>query len=95
MPYEWNKSQDVEKCTVDLVLSSPTHTNAVQATAVASKGCWFFLQCPLTMDTHDSHLMLNVVLQAEAGFLAVFLNVEAIIIMRKKGRKKEDCEDYL
>ena len=47
MPYEWNKSQDVEKCTLDLVLSSPTHTNAVQATAVASKGCWFFLQYPL------------------------------------------------
>ena len=31
MPYEYNWSQDVEKCTLDLVLSSSTHTNAIQA----------------------------------------------------------------
>ena len=49
VPYEWNWSQDVEKCTLDLVLSSFTHTNAVQAIAVASKGCWFFLQDPLRL----------------------------------------------
>ena len=47
MPYVYNWSQDVEKCTLDLVLSSYTHTNAVQAIAVASKGCWFFLLHPL------------------------------------------------
>ena len=47
VPYEWNWSQDVEKCALDLVLSSFTHINAVQAIAVASKGCWFFLQDPL------------------------------------------------
>ena len=49
MPYEYNWSQDVEKCTLDLVLSSYTHTNAVQAIAVASKGCWFFLLHPLRL----------------------------------------------
>ena len=38
MPYEYNWSQDVEKCTLDLVLSSFTHSNAIQAIAVASKG---------------------------------------------------------
>jgi hypothetical protein len=37
MPYEYNWSQDVEKCTLYLVLSHCTRTNAVQATAVASK----------------------------------------------------------
>ena len=37
MPYEYNRSQDVEKCTLYLVLSHCTRTNAVQATAVASK----------------------------------------------------------
>ena len=53
VPYEWNWSQDVEKCTLDLVLSSSMHTNAIQATAVgvASKGCWFFLQDPLHIET--------------------------------------------
>ena len=49
MPYVYNSSQDVEKCTLDLVSSSFTHTNAVQAIAVASKGCWFFLQDPLAV----------------------------------------------
>ena len=47
MPYEWNLSQDVEKCALDLVLSSSTRTNTVQATAVASKGGQKFLQDPL------------------------------------------------
>ena len=37
MPYEYNWSQDVEKFTLYLVLSHCTRTNAVQATAVASK----------------------------------------------------------
>ena len=49
MPYVYNWSQDVEKCTLDLVLSSSTRTNAVQAIAVASKGCWFFLLDPLAL----------------------------------------------
>ena len=44
VPYECNWSQDVVKCTLDLVLSSSTHTNAVQAIAVASKGCCFSYQ---------------------------------------------------
>ena len=48
VPYVWHWSQDVVKGTLDLVLSSSTHTNAVQATAVASKGCWFFLLVRLT-----------------------------------------------
>ena len=47
VPYVYNWSQDVEKCTLDLVLSSSTRTNAVQAIAVASKWCWFFLLDPL------------------------------------------------
>ena len=46
MPYEWNWSQDVEKCTLDLVLSSFKHTNAVQAIAVASTGARFSHQSP-------------------------------------------------
>ena len=47
MPYVYIWSQDVEKCALDLVLSSFTHTNTVQAIAVASKGCLFFLLEPL------------------------------------------------
>ena len=47
VPYEWNSSQDVEKCVLDLVLSYSTHTNTVWATARPSKGCWLFLQDPL------------------------------------------------
>ena len=47
MSYEWNWSQDVEKCPLDLVLSSFTHTNAVQAIALASKECPKFLPEPL------------------------------------------------
>ena len=31
VPYVWNWSQDVKKCTLDLVLSFSTHTNAIQA----------------------------------------------------------------
>ena len=39
MPYVYNWSQDVEKCTLDLVyvLSSCTRTNAAKAIAMASK----------------------------------------------------------
>ena len=37
MPYVYNWSQDVEKCTLYLVLSHCTRTNAAQAAAVASK----------------------------------------------------------
>ena len=47
MPYVYNSSQDVEKCALDLVSSSSTHTNTVQAIAVASKGACFFLFEPL------------------------------------------------
>ena len=46
MPYVYNWSQDVEKCALDLVLSSSTHTNTVQAIAVASKGARFFYLSP-------------------------------------------------
>ena len=46
VPYVWNWSQDVEMCTLDLVLSSSTRTNTVQATAVASKPCRKSLQDP-------------------------------------------------
>ena len=44
MPYEWNWSQDVEKCTLDLVLSSSTRANTIQTTVLASKECPKFLQ---------------------------------------------------
>ena len=44
MPYEWNWSQDVEKCTLDLVLSSSTRANTIQTIALASKGGQKFLQ---------------------------------------------------
>ena len=47
MPYEWNWSQDVEKCTLDLVLSSSTRANTIQTIALASKGGQKFLQDPL------------------------------------------------
>ena len=65
VPYEWNWSQDVEKCTLDLVLSSFTHTNAVQAIALASKECPKFLPEPLTLYADQknppvsSHIRLN------------------------------------
>ena len=45
--------QDVEKSTLDLVLSSSTHTDAVQTIAEASKGGWIFLLHPLAV--HGSH----------------------------------------
>ena len=54
MPYVYNWSQDVEKCALDLVLSSSTHTNTVQAIAVASKGARFFLFEPLLGGCHLS-----------------------------------------
>ena len=46
MPYVYNWSQDVEKCALDLVLSSVTNTDAVQAIAVASTGAHFSYQSP-------------------------------------------------
>ena len=46
VPYEWNWSQDVKNGTLDLVLSSLTHTNAVWAVSLAPKGRWFFLLHP-------------------------------------------------
>ena len=49
VPYVYSWSQDVEKCTLYLVLSSYTHTNAVQTIAEASKECWFFLLRPLAI----------------------------------------------
>ena len=49
MPYEWNSSQDVEKCALDLVSSSSTRTNTIQTIALASKGGQKFLQDPLPM----------------------------------------------
>ena len=59
MPYEWNWSQDVEKCTLDLVLSSFTHTNAVQAIALglASKGGQKFLYRSLYHTAHVGHTL--------------------------------------
>ena len=53
VPYVYNWSQDVEKCTLDLVLSSSTRTNTVQATAVASKPRRKSLQDPLPRDAHE------------------------------------------
>ena len=47
MPYVYNWSQDVEKCTLDLVLSSCTRTNAAKAIAMASKERQKSLQDPL------------------------------------------------
>ena len=47
VPYVYNWSQDVEKCTLDLVLSSCTHANTVQTTVLASKECPKFLPEPL------------------------------------------------
>ena len=44
MPYEYNWSQDVEKCTLDLVLSHCRRTNTVQTTVLASKECPKFPQ---------------------------------------------------
>ena len=49
MPYVYSWSQDVEKCTLDLVLSSCTRTNAAKAIAMASKERQKSLQDPLLM----------------------------------------------
>ena len=46
VPYEWDWSQDVEKYALDLVLSFFTHTNTVQAIAVASTGARFSYRTP-------------------------------------------------
>ena len=43
MPYVYNWSQDVEKCTLYLVLSHCTRANTVQTTVLASKECPKFL----------------------------------------------------
>ena len=63
VPYVYNWSQDVEKCTLDLVLSSSTRTNTVQATAVASKLRRKSLQDPLavynTLLKHSSTALSN------------------------------------
>ena len=55
VPYEWNWSQDVEKYALDLVLSSFTHTNTVQAIAVASTGARFSHQSPYDWVYRSSH----------------------------------------
>ena len=55
VPYVYNWSQDVEKCTLDLVLSSSTRTNTVQATAVASKPRRKSLQDPLVENHRSVH----------------------------------------
>ena len=61
VPYVYNWSQDVENCTLDLVLSCSTCTNAVQAVAIASKGWWFFLHRPLhTQDVFHAGLIRPV-----------------------------------
>ena len=54
MPYEWNWSQDVEKCTLDLVLSSSTRANTIQTTVLASKECQKFSPEPLSTGTAGS-----------------------------------------
>ena len=46
-------SQDVEKCALDLVLSSSTRTNTIQTIALASKGGQKFLQDPLLTGHRD------------------------------------------
>ena len=55
MPYEYNLSQDVENCTLYLVLSHCMRTNALQATAVASKECPKFLSDGLLMSAQISY----------------------------------------
>ena len=47
VPYVYNWSQDVEKCTLDLVLSSCTRTNGAKSIAMASKERQKSLQDPL------------------------------------------------
>ena len=46
VPYVWNWSQEVENCTLDLVSSSSTHTNAIQTVAMAFKKSRFSYQSP-------------------------------------------------
>ena len=46
VPYEYKSVSEVRNGLIYLILSSPTHINAVQAIARASKGCWFFLLDP-------------------------------------------------
>ena len=50
VPYVCNSSQDVENGSLDLVLSSSTHTKAVQAIVIASEERQNFLQDPLLED---------------------------------------------
>ena len=49
IPYVYNLSQDVEKCTLDLVISSCTRTNTIQGIALASKQCPEFQQEALAL----------------------------------------------
>ena len=49
VPYVYNWSQGVEKCTLDLVLSSSTRANTIQTTVLASKECPKFLLEPLNL----------------------------------------------
>ena len=58
MPYEWNWSQDVEKCTLDLVLSSSTRANTIQTTVLASKECQKFPPEPLVL--HKPARRMNI-----------------------------------
>ena len=53
MPYVYNWSQDVEKCTLDLVLSSCTRTNAAKAIAMASKERQKSLLDPLPLHAQE------------------------------------------
>ena len=59
MPYVYNWSQDVEKCTLDLVSSSFTHTNAIQTIALASKGGQKFIYCALYPHLHLLQVQLH------------------------------------
>ena len=56
VPYEWNWSQDVEKCALDLVLSCCTRTDTVRTTALASKGVDFPRAEPLTNNCKGRHI---------------------------------------
>ena len=53
-------SQDVEKCTLDLVLSYSTHTNTVRTMAVASKGRRFFPSHPLMVACQTVCVSINI-----------------------------------
>ena len=54
--YVYNLSQDVEKCTLDLVISSCTRTNTIQGIALASKQCPKVLQDGLVVANPGSRM---------------------------------------